>query len=1190
MSEGHIPGQTGRKKAAPPTATSEAPDAELEAVDTGTSPVSNQELARNAAGQPSNIRDPLGKSRAYGNRAIAEAASTLPHQEGGQAAAVENGDGVIFNQEEEPEELQPQVPGQGMPDDLGKKLNALGEQQVGPAPAQPVDGAPAPAGSPGAPGGPPAARAPAAPPAGPTAAAPTAAGPGAAVPASGGPGAAPTQAAPASVMGAPVANGAGAAPAPMPAPAAQAQAPMPQAQQMDGGVGLQGGPSPTGEQGAGNGIVAGALQSFRDAATSVRDQIASTIDAQHAAVDTAVAAARASVQAALASMRQQVAANIEATRAGIRERAASARATVQSQTESKKAALTAAANAEKQRLLDASRTRQTDITTHYTTLAQAAREHGAAKAADLRAQAEAQSAAIRNAAASIAQQYGTHDRANDIRVTVGRMAQEAVGRIAQGVAAPSQELANDGNKLADKLTTDGQTYVQHVSRGDAERGATFDTSLQEALAAIDTHSAEILAKIAEAEQQSLGQVDTMEGSLTGQLDQVGTQHMTGLETAATEAHAGVDQGGQKATAALDEQVAQVEAFAGSVGDVSEQQAQGIAQQLQTAGSTLQSKGGEVNSQLAMVGNTASSQLGEATSQITSAIGEVGSNLQGQLSQITQGASDSFGQLEQQYTAALDQQLQTRTNAWRADVDEKITGLDQAKTEATGKLDQTSTQGRAEIDGKHSRAVQEVAKISGKVRPEMAKKAEEIANQSLLDRVISAVSSFFLGVLDAIGDFVKAILIVALVVLAIVAVVAVVLFVIGGAALVAAAASAVAAFLAAAAGVIAVIAAILTVVGVVIAAVAMIQAWNNPNLTTDEKWRATGRGVTDIVLNIVPNFGIGALRKADTIADAARAADQVGDAARAADQIGDAARAADQVGDAARVVDGTGDAARVAGSTDDAARLANQTDEAARLAGRTDDAAAAATRTDDAAAAATRTDDAAAAATRTDDAARLADDATPPGGTPTQFADGATDLTNYRATPEDVAAFMAEFPAVSNRIGQPNRVAEYMAWVADIKARMPNLRGIPDEELMALRGYTSNDYRFLNQALRSGDPAQMAGLEGYIRSASSALGRLPEYRGTTFRGLESLWPGFMTRYAPGAVITEEAFMSTAATTGAAFRGEAVIQVVGTRGRDVSMLSEYAHEAEVLFAPGSRFRVVSRTQDSAGVWQIIMEQVN
>lgn len=87
--------------------------------------------------------------------------------------------------------------------------------------------------------------------------------------------------------------------------------------------------------------------------------------------------------------------------------------------------------------------------------------------------------------------------------------------------------------------------------------------------------------------------------------------------------------------------------------------------------------------------------------------------------------------------------------------------------------------------------------------------------------------------------------------------------------------------------------------------------------------------------------------------------------------------------------------------------------------------------------------------------------------------------------------------------------------------------------------------------------------------------LPAYEGTTFRGISSLPEDVLANNQPGRLVSDGAFMST--SSGEPFGGNVLIKVDGTSGRDISFLSEYPNEAEVLYPPGTKFEVINRVDD-------------
>jgi hypothetical protein len=124
------------------------------------------------------------------------------------------------------------------------------------------------------------------------------------------------------------------------------------------------------------------------------------------------------------------------------------------------------------------------------------------------------------------------------------------------------------------------------------------------------------------------------------------------------------------------------------------------------------------------------------------------------------------------------------------------------------------------------------------------------------------------------------------------------------------------------------------------------------------------------------------------------------------------------------------------------------------------------------------------------------------------------------------------------------------------------------------------YGPVNTALRSGDLKDYA---CYIDGLKTSLKKFPEYRGTVIRGTD-LPANVLAEHVPGSVVTYKAF--TSATIGLLltenFQDQpVVIKIRSKHGHDISSLND--EEGEVIFLPGTRFRVVSR-KDAAGDNQV------
>nr|WP_246401110.1 ADP-ribosyltransferase domain-containing protein [Jiangella mangrovi] len=119
------------------------------------------------------------------------------------------------------------------------------------------------------------------------------------------------------------------------------------------------------------------------------------------------------------------------------------------------------------------------------------------------------------------------------------------------------------------------------------------------------------------------------------------------------------------------------------------------------------------------------------------------------------------------------------------------------------------------------------------------------------------------------------------------------------------------------------------------------------------------------------------------------------------------------------------------------------------------------------------------------------------------------------------------------------------------------------------------------------------LQRLVDDAVAGLAALPRFDGVSFRGT-TLPAADLPRWRPGAVVADRGFASSSASApvAEAFRrgGNAFLTIAGRTGADIRSLSFFAHEAEVLFAPGTRFRVVGRSWDHRReCWSFQLEEV-
>lgn len=200
-----------------------------------------------------------------------------------------------------------------------------------------------------------------------------------------------------------------------------------------------------------------------------------------------------------------------------------------------------------------------------------------------------------------------------------------------------------------------------------------------------------------------------------------------------------------------------------------------------------------------------------------------------------------------------------------------------------------------------------------------------------------------------------------------------------------------------------------------------------------------------------------------------------------------------------------------------------------------------------------------------------------------------------------AAYESGQPGLDKLIASGADLAGFQAFKGDNWARA-EARGnkkknicadMTAEEAVAIEGYTSQDYGFLNPVLRNGGTADVNSLTKgkkytpdellpYINCVISGLNKLPpasEYR-ELYRGT-NLPPGVLVRYQVGQIVSDKAFMSTTSKKEVAYApmsGKASLHrftIKHVLGKDVTALTLHPAEKEIMFLPGTSFRITSRT---------------
>jgi hypothetical protein len=555
-------------------------------------------------------------------------------------------------------------------------------------------------------------------------------------------------------------------------------------------------------------------------------------------------------------------------------------------------------------------------------------------------------------------------------------------------------------------------------------------------------------------------------------------------------------------------------------------------------------------------------LDEMTSQLRTGIRQAGTHagarLQGHVDQLVApirqagtGFESQAAQGAAQVTQKIDETTAQSTQNMRATVSEVDSRLQGAITQSEEKWQSQLQEGiasiRSKVDAGLAQQDQALAQLSGKID----QKAEEIEHQSFWDRALSFVGGFFSGFFKELWSIVKGILIVALIVIAVVLVAALLIVIFGGLGALLGVILAVSLFVAAYAAVIGTVLAVVGVIALVvvlaIAAYHVYEAITRKDLTDWQRGELVGGSTADVASILVPEALLGRLSKAGKAARALEGAED-------ATQLGRLRALVPDEAELERLVQlSGGDGSRLerllAETGKDPARLerllrATRGDEATlqRLLGEVDG-----------------------------NAGRLDDVLAANGG----------DLGKAEA-------FLEKTPAeLLQEIMGPDKFQDYREAIEAIKTEHPELAGVPDEQLIAIRGYTSDDYAILNKALREKDVKELARLKPYIESATGGLKQFPSYTGTVLRGESGTIANYLGK--EGQVVTFDAFTSTDKVR--AFSGDVELAIESRTGKEIDLISQYkGTETEVLFPPGSQFKILNVTEISPGKFRVRLLDVS
>jgi hypothetical protein len=181
----------------------------------------------------------------------------------------------------------------------------------------------------------------------------------------------------------------------------------------------------------------------------------------------------------------------------------------------------------------------------------------------------------------------------------------------------------------------------------------------------------------------------------------------------------------------------------------------------------------------------------------------------------------------------------------------------------------------------------------------------------------------------------------------------------------------------------------------------------------------------------------------------------------------------------------------------------------------------------------------------------------------------TGLDEMEAQGDDVAKQKAKMmrPSHSDLAGK----------ATDTQQKKQEFKVLEPAEVIAITGYTTDFYGKINTPLRQDAHQLDAGPLAWAQAGVSGLNKLPKFKGTVFRHLGK-FTGYSALNQPGAIVSDLAFSSSAvnqASCASAGKSHEVLEIIQSKtGREISAASLFGKESEVLFRPGTQFKVVGR----------------
>jgi len=178
--------------------------------------------------------------------------------------------------------------------------------------------------------------------------------------------------------------------------------------------------------------------------------------------------------------------------------------------------------------------------------------------------------------------------------------------------------------------------------------------------------------------------------------------------------------------------------------------------------------------------------------------------------------------------------------------------------------------------------------------------------------------------------------------------------------------------------------------------------------------------------------------------------------------------------------------------------------------------------------------------------------------------------------------------------QIKKEASGLDWSASYSSNAPaNLADLSTAELGILRTYTGGDYRRMNRSLRENLGQGPFGILAKMMNA--ALTKAKKYKGVTSRGLNiqgddynSFMEKIRTAFESGSAWRDFGMMSSSKGTTPAMGGNIILILNGKSGVDISKISRYGGEKEVLFPSGTQWLVTEISERNGKTIINLMEE--